>query len=223
MRDYKNYHETDLNRKILHDGNLILEKALDGFEAYDAILNDEKKTKILLLNKFNMSKEFKTIIGRPEDIKRGNLFKIDNDYWLVVTYPENNKIYKKADAQLCNGTFTVKTESTFDFLRDENGELKYDRFGNPIPIEIKGEEKEIPCVYENKYMTTNDNQQLPLPDGRIHVTLPYVKADNININKEFYMEGIKYKISDIDYSKKIGNVGIMTIIADRVVKENGDV
>lgn len=217
MKDYRNYHQADSNLKIERNGLEILEHSLDGFEGYDVLINNEKSSKILLYQKYDAEGSHKKIIGKIEDIELGNLLYFKDFNWLVISFPEDNKIYRKAEIQLCNATFPIKYNKKKVLLRDENGKVITDDFGKPEYTEAYEIEKDEPCVVENKLINTlSDNDQIQLPNGQISIKLKYQQSDTIQLNYVFNMFNDNYKIIDIDYTKVINNVGIVIIRAKKV-------
>lgn len=218
MKDYSHYYDFDINQKIKRDGLLILERSLNGFQGYDAIINSDIHTRVLLFQKWNDDGASKKVIGRIEEIERGNLIQIDSDYWLVVTVPIDNKFYRKANVVLCNNTFHILSNKTQVLLRDENGNIVTDRDGRPVYKWVYEIDKHEPCIVERTYKI-DEERQFVLPEGQIRITMQYQKADNIIENSVFDMYNEKYKIMDIDYTKVINNKGIMIITAVRVQGE----
>ena len=56
-----------------------------------------------------------------------------------------------------------------------------------------------------------------LPYNNLSVTMSYSTNENIKEGKTFNMYGLDYKIIGIDYSKVLNNVGIIQLLADRVI------
>lgn len=213
MKDYSNYHGTNTNEKISHDGLLILEKSLNGFEGYDVVINSTVNSKVLIYQKWDADSETKKVIGRIEDIDRGNLLRINNMDWLVTTLPEDNKIYRKAEMKLCNSTFPIQSNKTRDLLG-------YNPITNePIYSEYKEVLVEIPCIVESKYSSTNnDGDTLTIPENELIITMKhYEDAEHVRENFEFEMYNQPYKITNIDSTKVVAGKGIVKIIARRDV------
>lgn len=215
MKDFSNYHGINPNEKIFHDGLMILERSLDGFAAYNVVINNLIDSKVLVYEKWDSNSETKKVIGRIEDIERGNLFKLEGLDWLVTTHPEDNKIYRKAEIRLCNSIFPIESDKTPVLIG-------YDKYNRPI-YEEQVSTKQVPCVVETKYYFNNRNEQITLPEDRIMVTMKYQKAPNIGKNKEFDMYESRFNTTFIDYSKVVNGVGIMTLTGERRMNKNGDV
>lgn len=211
MKDYKGYYQTNMNAKILHDGSHLLDRALDGFESYEAFINDnETPTRVLMYQKWDANHQTKKVLGKREDIELGNLLVIEDNTWLITTFPEDNKFYRKAEMQVCNATFPIKYNKTRVLIG-------HDYAGRPV-YEDQIEEIRVPCVVESQYTRRiNNSIQFNIPEGRMRIMLPYQITENTTVNFEFEMHEQRYKIFDIDFSDVINEKGIMTIIAEKVV------
>ena len=213
MKDYSNYHNVDIKTKVEHDTNLIFEKSLNGFEGKDVTI-DTLLTKAIITSKYNSKfGELKYIFARKNEINRGSLVNYNNENWLVTSIPNDNGIFKKAEIQLCNSTFPIKTDETSILLTDADGNPILDRFGDEQFIPSGGELISIPCIVETNYYNKDNNVQLSLPDNSIKITIQYNNSSCIKLNYGFDMYGSKYKIAHIDYSKVINNVGLLIITA----------
>jgi hypothetical protein len=210
MKDYSNYHNTSINDKIAHDGKLIFEYGLDGYEGYNVQL-DGIDTKVLIYNSFS-DKEgtSKYIIGRIEEIERGLTVKWNNENWMIMSKPDDNKIYRKAVIKLCNSNFPLPgTETKTKIGTDSSGRPVYDTVLSPPTL--------LPCIVESTIYLPNDSQTIQLPNGKILVTIPHTVNDAIAENKEFEMYGERYKIVGIDRSQSVDGVGLMILHCERVV------
>ncbi|MEH7116036.1 hypothetical protein V7128_01255 [Neobacillus vireti] len=209
MKSYSNYHGTNENQKISHDGLLLLERSLNGFEGYDVLINNLTESKVLVYQKYDSESTVKKVIGRIGDIDIGNVMTIDNLNWLIITLPEDNKIYRKAEMQLCNSTYPIKTNKT-RVLKGLND------FGEKIYDYVDGTVTELPCIVSSTTTSDSVDEAINLPEGQISITLPYVENAEIAEGKEFFMYGSKFKIIGIDYTKSINKVGILIIKGKKV-------
>lgn len=208
MKDYSNYHNTDLNAKLSHDGLLLLEKSLSGFEGYDVTINNTVQSRILIYQKYDADSQTKKVVGRIEDIDIGNLIKQGDLNWLVVTFPKDNKIYRKAEIQLCNSTFPLISNKTRNLLGvDNEGRPAY--FFEETVIQE-------PCIADTSFPQVNDNAKIVLPEGKLFVTIKYQTGENLKVNETFKMYGNTYKITNFDYTKVINGKGILVIHAEQV-------
>lgn len=201
MKDYSNYH-INRNDKIKHDGELLFEYALNGYESEDVTINNVA-TKAIIHTKYSDT-ESRYILGRVNEIERGYIVNWNSQNWLINTLPENNHIYKKAEMKLCNSTLTLKGEPTKTITGT-------DYRGAPIYEYVDGAPTLIPCIAENKLYISDNNQAINLPDNQIKVTIPYTVHNEIAINKVFPMYGNEYKIIGIDKTQSIDAVGLMVI------------
>ncbi|MCM3110034.1 hypothetical protein [Lederbergia lenta] len=218
MKDYSNYHNINTNAKFAHDGELMLNEILEnGFESYDAILNNDKQIRIVMTSKYASEGELRGVIGHISDIERGSLLEIEGNQWLIFSLPDDNKIFRKANIRLCNSTFRLEFDKTTVLMRDEEGNLVLDKYERPIPIEVEGKVVDEPCIVESKYYFNNRNEQITLPEDRILVSMKYQEVNNIGINKEFDLYKSKFRITFIDYSKVVNGTGVMTLTGERVM------
>jgi hypothetical protein len=208
MKDFSNYHNINLNEKISHDGLLLLENSLSGFESYEVVINNSMNSRVLVYQKYDADSTTKKVIGRIEDIEQGNVLSIDNVNWLITTFPEDNKIYRKAEMKLTNSTYPIKSNKTRVLIG-------HDSYGKPIYRESYEIDKPVPCIVEVGTTTTDTNAQLVIPKNTMYITLQHQPSDTIAENYEFTMYNNNYKIVDIDYTKVIGEKGIIKIIAER--------
>ena len=105
MRDYSKFHGIDNNEKIKRDGMKVLEANLNGFESYPVEVNGVAN-RLMIWNKYSSrmgdSRDTKTAVGKYGDFKIGDIIKHDERLWMVITYPETNKISQEAVIQICN-------------------------------------------------------------------------------------------------------------------------
>lgn len=212
MRDFSNYHKLDVSKKIEHDSLFLLNKSLNGYSSYEVVVNYEKSTKILMNQKWDADGEAVKIIGHIADIERGNLIEHNGEYWLVVTKPEDNRIYRKAEARLCSAEFPVK-------YADQKVEISKDDLNRPVYKIIEGEVKMLPCVPKMNDASTSiadTNNPINLLDNQVMITIPYTEAPSIKYNEKFKLFNDTYRIIRIDPSKSINKVGVLRITGERV-------
>ncbi|WP_133065294.1 hypothetical protein [Virgibacillus profundi] len=131
----------------------------------------------------------------------------DNKYLLMET--DEDDIYRFGVMKKCNYIIPVKVGETKVFAGyDHNGQPYY-------TTEIEYED--VPCIIDSKYYSSNDNAQLPLPEGKLSVYTKYVPDSNIQTNEEYVLYEKRYIVADIDYTKVINGVGVIEIIVERKV------
>jgi len=210
-KDYNNYHNNNTGDKITHDGLLLLNKSLDGYSSYEVLINYEKHAKIIMNQKWDADGEAMKVIGHIVDIERGNLIEYNNEYWLVVTKPEDNRIYRKAEVRLCSTSFPVK-------LEDKEMLIGYDKLNRPIYETIAGEITNLPCLVKMNDASTaiaDVNEPVNLLDNQVMVTIPYTEAPSIALNEQFSLYNEIYRIIRIDPSSSINKIGILRITGKR--------
>jgi hypothetical protein len=210
MKDYSNFYtNVTPNDKISHDGNLLLEHSLSGFEGYDVLINETINSRIMIYGTYGSDSESKSIIGRISDIERGNLLNVNGEDWLIVSYPEDNKVYRKAEIKLCNSTFPIQTDKTSVLIgHDEFGRPVYDEQITTITT---------PCIVTSRFAFSDSEEQIVLPEGRIELMLKNQPSEYLVNGFEFEMYSEKYKIMNIDRTKVISDTGILTLSCERQV------
>ena len=211
MRDFSNYHRINVDKKIKHDSLFLLNRSLNGYSAYDVKINYDKLAKVLMNQKWDADGEGMKVIGHLVDIERGNLIEYSDEYWLVVTKPEDNRIYRKAEVRLCSATFPVK-------LEDKKIFIGYDNLGRPVYDIVAGEIVNVPCVVKMNDASTaiaDVNEPVNLLANQVMVTIPYTEAPSIELNEQFNLYNETYRIIRIDPSSSINKVGILRITGER--------
>lgn len=217
MKNYKNYHRLDVAKKIEHDANLMLQKTLQGYASYDVSINDSKVTKdakVMMYQRYDANGESMKVIGNIVDIERGNLIQYGNDYWLVTTKPEDNRVYRKAEIRLCSSTFPIKDEDKYVIIG-------YDKLNRPIYDVIKGKEELVPCVVEMNSASVSiaeANEPINNLDNKVVITIPYRESTSIAHDANFVLYGMNYRIIRLDPSKSINGVGILMITGEMTGK-----
>lgn len=141
----------------------------------------------------------------------GGIVEFKAEHFLIVE-KDKDEIYSFAKMQRCNELFNLKTNGTRVIIG-------HDPRGRPIYGESQAVEKLEPCVVKSTYFSTNENDTLPLPEGRLNILMKYQTADNLKVNEQFMMYKSTYKISDIRYTDVRNGVGIMEVSCERVVNE----
>ncbi|MDM5298084.1 hypothetical protein QUF51_07925 [Bacillus pumilus] len=213
MRNFKNYHKFNPNQKISFDGQSIFERGLEGFQGEDVFV-DGISVKCLIQSKSNDGL-FRYILAKPDEIKLGSVVEWDVGKWLIVTQPNDNKIYKKAEMQLCNNSIKLSSGDK----QVDTGKVN-EITGMPIKKLVPGDIIKVPCIFERTTSVNGSDQPINLPDGQAHIILPYSTNPQLKIGlkTQFYSE--EYVVHDIDYSKVIDGVGTIKLIAKKKVSDN---
>lgn len=221
MRDYSGYTGVDTKAKLKRDADRMLEKSLQGYASMECIIapnGDFSKqflTDVIFFQKVDADGEAYKIIGRIGEIERGNYILYDNQTWLVVTKPEDNGTYRKADIYLCSSVLPLK-ENDKDII------VGLDEYGRPITETIAGEVAMMPCVPKLNDASTSiaeSNKPINLLDNQILVTIPYRESISIAYDERFAMYNDTYRIIRIDYSKSINGIGIIKLLGERIGRE----
>ncbi|MED2945351.1 hypothetical protein P4284_23920 [Bacillus swezeyi] len=217
MKDFKNYHQLDVNKKIEHDGNLIFQAGLKGFQSETVSIDGKESIPCLITSKYsNGDGMTKYILGLPENIYIGGVAEWGTEQWLITTYPSFNKIYKKAEIRLCNSSIKITANDKW-IDSDKISEVT----GKPIKVKVPGEVIEIPCIFERSTSINGTDLAVNLPDGQANITIPNVDNDKIKIGLLLSFFGEDYLVNDIDYSKVYGDHGTIKLIAKKKVRGDG--
>lgn len=209
MRDYSNYHHTDGNERLVRDGRELFEYSLvTSPDSYRVMVNGGKQN---VLMQSRPRYDERSIQFTPDTIKWGDIVSLDNEEWLVIERPYNNKIYDRTIMRLCN--------SSLIFEEIEREIVDFDRFGNPIYGDEEVILTEFPCVVDSvsNYKTTT-GEKINIPEGDMVLLLQNTDSKLIELNKTFKMFDNNYRIAGIDKSKIHKKKGILTLIASRTIK-----
>lgn len=216
VKDYSNYYGLDVNSKIDNDAHFILDNGLDGYSGYEVTLKEtedeanDRNVKVLMYQKWDANGEGRKVIGHTEDIERGNLVFFDNEYWLMTTKPEDNRVYRKAEITFCSFMFELRNDDIVTIT----GRDDLDR---PIKKVTKGTVKHVPAVVKmNDASTAIADQNQPINElaNIVTLTIPYRESDSLKHDKTFVLYGMTYRIIRIDYSKSLDKVGIIKITGE---------
>lgn len=208
MKNYENYHETNIKEKLEYEGNIIFESAITGLGASEVVIDGKVTSAVLSKKTNNNGGADKYIIGRRDEVFQGSLVVLDNQNWLVTTYPLDNTVYKKAVMTLCNETLVLTGESTETLIGHDP------KTGQPVFDYQDGTTLEYPCIVTKTMVNEDLNLPINIVRDLIKVTLPYFNFKEETI--ELYDE--KYQVKSIDKTKVINGVGIMTILGEGVQK-----
>lgn len=216
VKDYSDYYSLNVNNKIDSDAHFILNNGLDGYSGYEVVLketeneNDDRKVKVLMHQKWDANGEGRKVIGHIGDIERGNIMYFGDEYWLVTTKPEDNRVYRKAEITFCSFMFELKDD-------DKVIETGRDDLDRPIIETIKGSVRYVPAVVKMNDASTaiaDQNEPINLLANVATLTIPYRESDSIQHDKTFVLYGMNYRIIRIDYSKSLNKVGIIKITGE---------
>lgn len=211
MKLNKSPFNTDVKANMDYYANLTLEKGLKGYGSKSVIINNENDSKVLIRQRYDSDGGSYKIIGKREDILRGNIIKYNDDEWIITSKPEDNGYYNKAIMSYCNSRFVIKTEITNELLVDENDKPILNIYGDEQYEEISTDIT-VPCFVEYTFYSKDDNAQLPLVEGTIKVTIQYNPDVNVHLNYRFTMYELDYKVTNIDYSKVQNGRGAISFI-----------
>lgn len=151
----------------------------------------------------------KMIIFRPDTlVDIGSVVEYKGKKYLVMSFVDN-EIYPKGELKFCNSTYSLPGTIT----RTQTGTNEFDE---PIYSETVGTPTLLPCIAETTILSDDTNEAINLPEGNILVTISYTEHADLVEGKEFTMYGTTYQIIGIDYTKSVGEVGLLVIKGKKV-------
>lgn len=179
----------------------------------EVIVNDDVAPQYCIVSDVKTYFERKFLFLPDFNINNGDYIHYQNFTYLVTDRKISDE-FPEGIGELCNATFPLKTESTFDYFRDDQGNIVYDDVsGEPITIPVEAKDINLPCVVENKYRVSDKSEQMWVADNDITIILPY--HSEIKMGKTFEMYDDIYKIVNIDFTKVINNTGILTLRGEK--------
>lgn len=169
---------------------------IDG-ESVDAIVNKKINYDEKLIH---FRHDYKPLAGSVVTYRDGKYLLMETDF---------DEIYTFGTMKHCNHTIPFKIGEESEFVGyDENKQPHY---------KTKESYKDVPCIVDSKYYSSNDNAQLPLPEGKLSIYAKFIPDSSIQTNEEFRLYEKRYIVADVDYTKVVDGVGVMEIIVERKV------
>jgi hypothetical protein len=181
--------------------------------AGQTVLINDTERQVIITNP-SISEYEERYIHTLERVLQGDIVTLEGERYLVITEtvtPRHGKY--KALMRHCNYIITLPGEITRVLYRDENGNIVYDDFGDPVFIEIEGEPINIPAIVDNKSFSIVGSQLL-VAENQIIVTVQdnEVNRNKLKVNNTFSFEG-NFKVLHRDFTKK----GLMILTCEKVV------
>ncbi|MED3650307.1 hypothetical protein [Heyndrickxia sporothermodurans] len=181
--------------------------------ASQTILVNDKEQKAIITNP-QMSENEERYLHTMDCVTLGHIVTLDNEKFLVVSETVTKRHSKyKAKIRHCNYTIEFAGEVIEDYLRDENGNIVYDRFGEPILITIEGDSIFIPSIVKNKTFSIAGSQLL-VAENQIIVIVQEseVNKEKFKVNNTFNLMDYNWKVRNQDRTKK----GLLILTCERV-------
>lgn len=180
----------------------------------EVLINDEPR-KVIITNPSSTSENDERYINSLKPINRGDIVMFNDEPYIIITETINKRHAKyKALMRHCNFVIEIAGEVIHDFLRDEDGNLILDRFGNPIPITIETDPIFIPMIIDNKHFQINNQYPIRVSDNQIVAVLQdnEVNRDRFDVNEEFEIMNKNWKVINQDLTKR----GLLILTMERV-------
>lgn len=171
------------------------------------IINDIKRQAIITNPAVNEFEE--RYLHTLDKTSMGDLVTIDDENYLIITETVLKRHGKfKSLIRHCNYFIQFAGETHEEPLLDENGNIVYDEFGEPITITVEGEPYFIPAIVENKSFTILGSQIL-VADNQMIVIVQDNKLNRTKfaVNGTFNVMDKSWKVLNDDRTKK----GLITL------------
>lgn len=176
-------------------------------EAYTVNINGISKQAIIQSTETH--DEFK-VLCNIGNISLGDIIDHNSKKWIVVEYPNSNRVYERSIIKLCNNTLSIVSET-------EGALQGYDSLNRPVYGEPTTETHNFPCVVQSIKEMYQDEKQINIVDGRIALMIQNTDNPNVEQGEEFTMYGNKYRIYGFDMSLTVGDKsGILIVLADKI-------
>ncbi|PTY76622.1 hypothetical protein B5V89_17245 [Heyndrickxia sporothermodurans] len=176
------------------------------------LVNDTERQAIVTTPPLTENEE--RFIHTLDIVHMGDLVTLDDEKYLSLTESITKRHSKyKAKIRHCNYVIEMPGEVIEDFMRDENGELILDRYGDPIPITIVGDPIFIPSIVENKTFSIAGSQLLVAENQIIVIAQDNeVNRGKFTVNNTFSLMDLNWKVRNQDRTKK----GLLILTCERV-------
>jgi hypothetical protein len=151
----------------------------------------------------------------PDDttLYLGDKYRYKDNIWLCIDNDSEGYV-SRCHIRKCNSEVSIAVRT----VRLQTG---IDSLGRPIYAEASAY-FESECIVSNKlyinsFMTVD--KAINLPSGQLIVYVPYDSNNIITEKMTFTMYGNTYEIFDLDYTRVIDSVGLLGLIAQKIVSE----
>lgn len=177
------------------------------------VLVNDKEQKAIITNP-QMSANEERYLHTMDCVTLGHIVTLDNEKFLVVSETVTKRHSKyKSKIRHCNYTIEFAGEVIEDFMRDADGNIVYDRLGDPITITIVGDPIFIPAIVENKTFSIAGSQLLVAENQIIVIAQDNkVNRGKFTVNNTLSLMDNNWKVRNQDRTKK----GLLILTCERV-------
>ncbi|MGF9975337.1 hypothetical protein [Viridibacillus arvi] len=149
-----------------------------------------------------------------EPVTQGSYIKVNEETYLNVTENttmRNNKY--KTKIQHCNYVIEVAGEIEEVLMRDKDGNIVYDKFGDEVYIQVQGDSISVPSIVKEDKSFSINGTQLLVANYQINVT---VKDNEVNltkfaVNNAFKLMDEEWKVRNHNRTRK----GLLILICEK--------
>ncbi|SDC81035.1 hypothetical protein SAMN05421663_104176 [Terribacillus halophilus] len=180
-----------------------------GVEVY---FNDENKPRNVIITSkgINLNEFDDKVIHSDVPLKRGDIVKYGVTYYIVFSDVQSKRVYEyKAVIRPATNTIPIHVQE------EQVTDPEYDEYDNPIPGTgevIPAVIEDVPCiVYQQSFSIIAG--QITVAESEINILMAdNEKSQKVEINDEYIIQNVTYRISDINLLK----TGLRIFIANRV-------
>lgn len=201
----------DPNASTMNSTKKSLNKLFHTSPSYSQVLLNNILTDAIVYHEENYNE--KTILFRPDtNVNIGSVVGFDGSTYLVTEFFDR-ELDPKAKIWLCNFSISLLTQEVCNVVGQND-------FGEDIIVCNPSNIIYLPCIVERSTVTSNSESAINLPEGKANVTIPFTINDNIKIGESIELYTEKYEIQDIDYTKSLGEHGLMILNVEKKVGES---
>lgn len=168
-----------------------------------------------IISQEEASDDKKLLLKPDTKINIGSVVRIKENNYLAMDFLGEgiNEVYPTATLKLCNNALTLQQKQVCTVVGKND-------FDEDIVVCNPSEISHLPCIVERSTVTSNSENAINLPEGKANVTIPFTVNDSIEIGKSIDLYTEKYEIQDIDYTKSLGETGLMILNVEKKVGES---
>ena len=162
-----------------------------------------------------MSTNEERYIHTLDGVPQGDIVTIDDKKFLAISESTIKRHGKyKNKIRHCNYVIEIAGEIREELLRDEEGNILYDKYGRPIYIEVKGDPIQIPMVVDYKSFSVIAGQ-ITVAENQIFVTVQEneINRGRFKVNNTFELMDLKWKVRNVDKTKR----GLLLLTCEKVI------
>lgn len=177
------------------------------------LINDTERTAIITNPQMSANEE--RYIHTLDGVSQGDIVLFDDKKFIAIGESVTKRHGKfKTKIRHCNFIIELAGETIQELLKDDDGNIILDDYGEPILVEVDGEPYYIPAIVDSDSLQVFDGQ-IQVEVNRIIVTVQDNDIDRkkFDTNKTFHLMGQNWKVKNVDIAKK----GLLILVCEKVI------